>query len=159
MWLYSACPWRLLVVRVRPVDQAACGTREEAPVILSEADSLLTPIAEIEGFLLGCLIDASTGMVVASQPEQEQEQGAINLPAAAAGAADIANVLALLKGQLATDGLEDVMVTFHNHFHVIRLVRQNVEPQILLLVVLDRVRANLAMARREIRNFCSTFAP
>jgi hypothetical protein len=96
-------------------------------------------------------------MVVASQ--QEQEQDAISRPAAAAGAADIANVLALLEGQLAADGLEDVMMTFHHHFHVIRLVRQNVEPQILLLVVLDRVRANLAMARREIRNFCSTFAP
>jgi hypothetical protein len=126
-------------------------------VILSEAGSLLAPIAEIDGFLLGCLIDASTGMVVASQ--QEQEQDAISLPAAAAGAADIANVLALLEGQLAADGLEDVMMTFHHHFHVIRLVRQSVEPQILLLVVLDRVRANLAMARREIRNFCSTFAP
>jgi hypothetical protein len=145
------------VARASPADQAACGTREEASVILSEADALLAPIAEIDGFMLGCLIDASTGMVVASQ--QGQEQDAISLPAAAAGAADIANVLTLLKGQLATDGLEDVMVTFHNHFHVIRLVRQNVEPQILLLVVLDRVRANLAMARREIRNFCSTFAP
>jgi hypothetical protein len=91
------------VARISPVDQAACSTREEASVILSEADSLLAPIAEIDGFLLGCLIDASTGMVVASQLAQEQD--GINL---------------------------DVMVTFHNRFHVIRLVRQNVEPQILL---------------------------
>lgn len=123
-------------------------------MILSEADALLAPITEIDGFILACLIDASTGMVVAAQ----QDEDGISLPTAAAGAADIANVLTLLKGQLATDGLEDVMVTFHNHFHVIRLVRQNAEPQILLLVVLDRPRANLAMARREIRNFCSTFS-
>lgn len=123
-------------------------------MILSEANALLAPITEIDGFLLACLIDASTGMVVASQQDQED----INLPTAAAGAADIANVLTLLTGQLATDGLEDVMVTFRSHFHVIRLIRPNVEPQILLLVVLDRLRANLAMARREIRNFCASFA-
>jgi hypothetical protein len=50
---------------------------------------------------------------------------------------------------------EDVMVTFRDHFHVIRPVRPDPDsdPQILLLVILDRLRTNLAMARREIRDF------
>ena len=54
------------------------------------------------------------------------------------------------------DGLEDVMVTFRRQLYVIRLVSP--EPQILLLVILDRDRANLAMARRAIRTFCASFA-
>ena len=54
------------------------------------------------------------------------------------------------------DGLEDVMVTFRRQLYVIRLV--NPEPQISLLVILDRDRVNLAMARREIRAFCASFA-
>jgi hypothetical protein len=123
-------------------------------VILDEAEALLDPVSDIDGFMLACLVDASTGMVLASRKDQDD----ISLPTAAAGAADIANVLALLAGQLPVDGLEDVMVTFRRQLYMIRLVRDNPEPQILLLVILDRSRVNLAMARREIRNFCASFA-
>jgi hypothetical protein len=123
-------------------------------VILDEAEALLDPVSDIDGFMLACLVDASTGMVLASRKDQDD----ISLPTAAAGAADIANVLALLAGQLPVDGLEDVMVTFRRQLYMIRLVREDPEPQILLLVILDRSRVNLAMARREIRNFCASFA-
>jgi len=123
-------------------------------VILDEAEALLDPVSDIDGFMLACLVDASTGMVLASRKDQDD----ISLPTAAAGAADIANVLSLLAGQLPVDGLEDVMVTFRRQLYMIRLVREDPEPQILLLVILDRNRVNLAMARREIRNFCASFA-
>jgi hypothetical protein len=117
-------------------------------VILDAAEALLDPVSDIEGFLLACLVDASTGMVLASRNDQDD----ISLPTAA----DIANVLSQLTGALPVDGLEDVMVTFRRQLYVIRLVSP--EPQILLLVILDRDRVNLAMARREIRTFCASFA-
>jgi hypothetical protein len=123
-------------------------------VILDEAEALLDPVSDIDGFMLARLVDASTGMVLASRKDHDD----ISLPTAAAGAADIANVLALLAGELPVDGLEDVMVTFRRQLYVMRLVRQDPEPQILLLVILDRSRVNLAMARREIRSFCASFA-
>jgi len=121
-------------------------------VILDEAEALLDPVSDIEGFMLACLVDASTGMVLASRKDQD----GISLPTAAAGAADIANVLSRLTGELPVDGLEDVMVTFRGQLYVIRLVSP--EPQILLLVILDRDRVNLAMARHQIRTFCASFA-
>ena len=123
-------------------------------MILDEAEALLDPVSDIEGFMLACLVDASTGMVLASRKDQD----GISLPTAAAGAADIASVLSQLTGELPVDGLEDVMVTFRGQLYMIRLVREDPEPQILLLVILDRSRVNLAMARREIRNFCASFA-
>lgn len=123
-------------------------------MILDEAEALLDPVSDIDGFMLARLVDASTGMVLASRKDHDD----ISLPTAAAGAADIANVLALLAGELPVDGLEDVMVTFRRQLYVMRLVRQDPEPQILLLVILDRSRVNLAMARREIRSFCASFA-
>jgi hypothetical protein len=58
-------------------------------VILDEAEALLDPVSDIEGFMLACLVDASTGMVLASRKDQDD----ISLPTATAGAADIANVL------------------------------------------------------------------
>jgi predicted regulator of Ras-like GTPase activity (Roadblock/LC7/MglB family) len=121
-------------------------------VILDEAEALLDPVSDIEGFVLACLVDASTGMFLASRKDQDD----ISLPTAAARAADIANVLSQLTGELPVDGLEDVMVTFRGQLYMIRLVSP--EPQILLLVILDRDRVNLAMARREIRSFCASFA-
>jgi hypothetical protein len=87
-------------------------------VILDEAEALLDPVSDIEGFMLACLVDASTGMVLASREDQDD----ISLPTAAAGAADIANVLSQLTGELPVDGLEDVMVTFRRQLYVIRLV-------------------------------------
>jgi hypothetical protein len=48
------------------------------------------------------------------------------------------------------------MVTFRQQLYVIRMVSP--EPQILPLVILDRDRLNLAMARHQIRNFCADFA-
>jgi hypothetical protein len=36
-------------------------------VILDEAEALLDPVSDIEGFMLACLVDASTGMVLASR--------------------------------------------------------------------------------------------
>jgi hypothetical protein len=77
----------------------------------------------------------------------------------AAGAADIVSVLTLLGSQLgAEDGLEDVMVTFGSRFHLIRHLRADSAQPVVLLVVLDRSRANLALARREIRDFCASMA-
>jgi hypothetical protein len=64
----------------------------------------------------------------------------------------------MLGGELPVDGLEDVMVTFRNQLYVIRFISDDLEPNILLLVILDRARANLALARREIRSFCLNFA-
>jgi hypothetical protein len=124
-------------------------------VLTSAADATLAPVTAIDGFLLACLVDPVTGLVLASAPGQ----GDLSLPAAAAGAADIAYVLDMLSAKLATsEDLEDVIITFSNHFHIIRPIEQSLGQRILLLVIADRRRANLAMARREIRSFCATFS-
>jgi hypothetical protein len=123
-------------------------------MILPEADGLLAPVMAIDGFRLGCLIDGSTGMVLASL----ESQNGPTSPTAAAGAADIINVLNLLNGRLATgEHLEDVMVTFSDSFFIVRPVRRDQQPPILLLVITDRQRTNLAMAHRSIRDFCASF--
>jgi hypothetical protein len=123
-------------------------------MILPEADELLAPVMAIDGFRLACLIDGSTGMVLASLENHE----GLASSTAAAGAADIINVLTLLNGRLATgESLEDVMVTFSDSFFMVRPVRRDQDPQILLLVIADRQRTNLAMAHRLIRDFCASF--
>lgn len=123
-------------------------------MILPEAGEFLAPAMAIDGFRLGCLIDASTGMVLASL----QSSDALSAPTAAAGAADLVSVLTLLNGKLATgEILEDVLITFSDSFFLVRPVGQDPEPRILLLVVADRHRTNLAMAHRALRDLCASF--
>jgi hypothetical protein len=124
-------------------------------MILPEAGDLLSPAMAIDGFRLGCLIDASTGMVLASVQHRDDSA----LPTAAAGAADVVNVLTLLNGKLATgEILEDVMITFSDSFFMVRPVGRDTEPRILLLVVVDRHRTNLALAHRSIRDLCASLS-
>src|ERR1700744_5689265 len=75
----------------------------DVPVVLDAAEALLDPVSDIDGFLLACLVDASTGMVLASRKDHDE----ISLPTAAAGAADIASVLSLLAGGVAVGGPEE----------------------------------------------------
>ena len=118
-------------------------------------DTLLDPVTMIDGFRLAGLIDASTGMVLASA----RDVCDLSLATAAAGATDIAGVLSHLTGAMAvSDELEDVMVTFSNHFQLIRTLQLTPAQTVILLVILDRGRANLALARHTIRNFCASFA-
>ncbi len=123
-------------------------------MIVEEAEGLLDPVADIDGFVLACLVDAPTGMVLATRGGRDD----ISLPAAAAGGADIAQVLSLLAAELPADGLDDVLVTFSGLLYVARQIVEGAEPPILLVVILDRTRANLALARREIRAFCVSCA-
>jgi hypothetical protein len=126
-------------------------------MILPAADELLAPVMAIDGFRLACLIDGSTGMVLATREFRESKDGPAP-PTAAAGAADVINALTLLNGRLATgENLEDVMVTFSDSFFMVRPVGPDQQPQILLLVIADRQRTNLAMAHRSIRDFCASF--
>jgi hypothetical protein len=127
-------------------------------MILPAADELLAPVMAIDGFRLACLIDGSTGMVLASLENQDGPAPST----AAAGAADVINVLTLLNGRLASgESLEDVMVTFSDSFFMVRPLFKHggldQEPHILLLVIADRQRTNLAMAHRSIRDFCASF--
>ena len=124
-------------------------------MMLPEAAELLTPAMAIDGFRLGCLVDASTGMILASL----ENSSALSPATAAAGAADVVNVLALLNGKLATgEILEDVMITFSDSFFMVHPVGRDPEPRILLLVVADRHRTNLALAHRSLRDLCASFA-
>jgi hypothetical protein len=123
-------------------------------MILPEAGELLAPAMAIDGFRLGCLIDASTGMVLGSLEGQSAPPAAT----AAAGAADVVSVLTMLTGKLATgEILEDVMITLSDSFFMVRPVGRDPEPRFLALIVVDRNRTNLAMAHRSLRDICEGF--
>ncbi|MEO3781976.1 hypothetical protein ABGB12_01495 [Actinocorallia sp. B10E7] len=120
----------------------------------SSLDGLLERVRQIEGLAMGCLIDASTGMVLESTRGERE----VNIPVAAAGATDIAHTVSLMSGELAVEGgLEDVIITLKGHYHLIRRFSPAPKLDFLLLVVLDRAGTNLAMALRQLRDLDVSF--
>jgi hypothetical protein len=119
-------------------------------VVTLPGDAILEPVRNVQGFILACLVDATTGMILGSL----QDRNDVRLPPAAAGAADIVNTLSMMTGEMAAKGdLEDVIVTLDSHYHLIRLLKRGPGRRLLLFVTIDRSQANLAMAIREIRDF------
>ena len=120
------------------------------PASLLETE--LARIRGIGGFVLACFIDPSTGMVL----DSVQEQAELDIPIVAAGAGDVADTLSMMTGRLALeDEFEDAIVTLSGHFLLIRLVQPAPEVRLLLVVAVERRRASLAIAHREVRDFCT----
>jgi hypothetical protein len=119
----------------------------------SPIDALFDRIRQIDGFLLACLVDGTSGMMMGSV----QEQGDLSVPVAGAGACDVVNVLSLMTGELALKGdLEDVIVTLTSHYHLIRKLEIGSSGPLVLLVTLDKPQTNLAMALREVRDLTAS---
>jgi len=110
-------------------------------------EMMLAPVRQIDGFVLACLADASSGMILGSL----QDETGTRLPVAAAG---VVSVLPMMTGELAADGtVEDVIVAVGGHYHLIRLFRPGPARRLLLRVTPERLQASLAMVYREIGDF------
>lgn len=107
--------------------------------IQQSLDSILT----IDGALASALVDSSSGMMLGSSG------GGVDLEVAAAGNTEVVRAklktMSLLK---LKDDIEDILITLNKQYHIIRLVAG--KPGLFLYIVLDRSRANLALARRKV---------
>lgn len=119
---------------------------------VSELGTVLAGVRRINGMERACIVDPLTGAIMGSVPDPDDA----TLPVLAGGAADIAGALELVAGRLAVKGgVEDVIVTLSDHYYLIRPLEEGSGQPLLLLVTLERSKANLALARHEIRDCAS----
>ncbi len=106
----------------------------------------LNPLSGIDGFQAGALVDSESGLALATVG------GGIDLELAAAGNTEVINAKRRVAATLnLNDDIEDVLITLGKAYHVLRPLERN--PNLFLYLVLDRSRANLAMARHELKSF------
>lgn len=99
-------------------------------------------LMEIDGAIGCCLVDSSSGMVLA----QAGGGDLFNLEIAAAGNTEVVRAKRkTMKALDLQDGIEDILITLHRQYHLIRLLRSN--DALFLYLVLDKAKSNLAMAR------------
>jgi hypothetical protein len=110
---------------------------------MGNAASQVKRAAEIEGALAAALVDAESGMILASAGQSP----GIDLELAAAGNTEVLRAKQrTIKSLNLADDVEDVLITLTTQYHLLRPLQKS--PSVFYYLVLDRARANLALSRR-----------
>jgi predicted regulator of Ras-like GTPase activity (Roadblock/LC7/MglB family) len=107
----------------------------------------LSALQSIDGYVASALVDSQSGMALA-----QHGGGNINLEVAAAGNTDVLRSKRKVVQNLSlNDTIEDVLISLTKQYHLLRPLESNQD--LFIYLALDRDKANLAMARHELRTF------
>ncbi|MCS0637886.1 hypothetical protein NX801_19930 [Streptomyces sp. LP05-1] len=102
----------------------------------------------IDGALGAALVDYTSGMALGTVGGGKD----LDLTVAAAGNTDVVRAKVRTMEMLGIqDEIEDILITLGTQYHLIRLLRSRGANGLFLYLALDKNRANLAMARLQLR--------
>lgn len=114
---------------------------------MSNIKEALAKIMQMDGAIGTCIVDSNSGMMLGS----EGGTGSVNLEVAAAGNTEVVRAKRkTMKALNLKDSIEDILITLHGQYHLIRPLSSN--DALFIYLVLDKTKANLAMARHSLRN-------
>ncbi len=98
----------------------------------------------LDGALAAAIVDSSSGMILGSGGS------GVDLEVAAAGNTEVVRAkLKTMKSLGLNDVIEDMLITLGKHYHILRPMAR--KEGVFLYFVLDRSKANLALARRKVQ--------
>ncbi|WP_329204918.1 hypothetical protein OG257_04475 [Streptomyces sp. NBC_00683] len=116
--------------------------------MLSVETSLKEAMTAIEGSVGVALVDYTSGMALGTLGGSKD----LDLTVAAAGNTDVVRAKIRTMEMLGIrEDIEDVLITLGSQYHLIRLLKGRGGNGLFLYLVLDKGRANLAMARHQLR--------
>jgi hypothetical protein len=99
---------------------------------------------EIDGCIGCCIVDSNSGMMLGASGG-----GTMNLEVAAAGNTEVVrSKRKTMKALALNDQIEDMLITLGKQYHLLRPLSTN--DALFIYVVLDKSKANLAMARHQL---------
>ncbi|MCX5082184.1 hypothetical protein ACFC18_01875 [Streptomyces sp. NPDC056121] len=110
--------------------------------------ALKDAVTSIEGATAAALVDYTSGMALGTIGSTKD----FDLEVAAAGNTDVVrSKLRTMEHLGLKDEIEDVLITLGTQYHLIRLLSGRAGNGLFLYLVLDKSRANLAMARHQLK--------
>jgi hypothetical protein len=119
-------------------------------------EAALKEAMNIEGAVGACLVDWESGMSLGAVGGGKY----LDLDVAAAGNTEVIRAkMRTMESLRLDDTIEDILITLSKQYHLIRLLKSNRSDQgLFLYLVLDRQRANLALARHNLKRIESEIA-
>ncbi|MFF1694509.1 hypothetical protein ACFVXC_12880 [Streptomyces sp. NPDC058257] len=110
--------------------------------------SLKETTTSIEGVIGAALVDYTSGMALGTIGGGKD----LDLSVAAAGNTDVVRAkLRTMELLDLKDEIEDILISLSTQYHLIRLIKGRNNNGLFLYVALDKDRANLAMARHQLK--------
>ena len=107
---------------------------------MATAKEVLPKLMEIDGCMGTCIVDSNSGMMLGASG------GGVNLEVAAAGNTEVVRAKRkTMKALNLSETIEDILITLGRQYHLIRPLSSN--DALFIYLVLDKSKANLAMAR------------
>jgi hypothetical protein len=114
---------------------------------MSNVELTLKEAMEIDGAVAVALVDYGSGMSLGALGGGAD----LDLDVAAAGNTEVIRAkLRTMHALNLNDQIEDILITLGNQYHLIRLLQSTSGQGLFLYLVLDKNKANLAMARRRL---------
>jgi len=115
---------------------------------MTDMDTALKEAMQIDGAAAVALVDYTSGMALGSLGSTKD----FDLAVAAAGNTDVVQAkLRTIDMLKLKDSIEDILITLATQYHLIRLLSSRSGKGLFLYMVLNKERANLAMARHQLR--------
>ena len=108
---------------------------------MATVNEALNGLLKADGAMCAALVDSNSGMMLGGVGT------GMDLELAAAGNTEVVrSKLKIMKSLGMNDTIEDMLLTLSKQYHIIRPLQA--KTGIFIYLVLDRAKANLAMARR-----------
>ncbi|WP_406861311.1 hypothetical protein ABZO31_13005 [Streptomyces sp. HUAS MG47] len=115
---------------------------------MANTETSLKEAAAIEGAVGAALVDYTSGMALGIIGGGKD----LDLNVAAAGNTDVVRAKVRAMEMLGLkDEIEDILITLGGQYHLIRLLKSRNTNGLFLYLALDKTRANLAMARHQLK--------
>jgi hypothetical protein len=115
---------------------------------MSDMDTALKEAMQIDGAIGVAVVDYTSGMALGTLGSSKE----LDLTVAAAGNTDVVRAkmrtMDLLK---LKDEIEDILITLGSQYHLIRPLRSRGGQGLFIYLALLKSRANLAMARHQVK--------
>ncbi|MGY0490142.1 hypothetical protein [Streptomyces sp. WG-D5] len=110
--------------------------------------TLKTLLTEVDGALGAAVVDYNSGMALGTLGGDKE----LDLTVAAAGNTDVIRAkMRTLETLGLQETIEDILITLGLQYHLIRPVAHKSGKGLFIYLVLDKGRANLAMARHHLK--------
>jgi len=120
---------------------------------MPDMDTALKEIMDIDGAVGVALVDHTSGMALGTAGGGKD----LDLTVAAAGNTDVVRAkLRAMEMLNLTEKIEDILITLDTQYHLVRPLSSRSGKGLFLYLALLRSRANLAMARHQLRRIEST---